>query len=75
MSGPGALLFPRFLRQKSYVSWSKYVCKGIWGSPRLSIVNPSKSCHGYCLTPHVQCWMCILMVACGDCWAVADGLL
>jgi hypothetical protein len=34
MSGPGALLFPRFLRHRSYVSWTKYVCRGVWGSPR-----------------------------------------
>ena len=54
LSCHGALLFSRFLRQKSYISWSKYVCRGIWGSPRWSIMNPSRSCHGYCLTPHVQ---------------------
>ena len=29
LSGPGALLLLRFLRQKSYVSWSKYVCRGV----------------------------------------------
>ena len=29
--GPGALLFPRFLRQNSNVSWSKYVCWRVWG--------------------------------------------
>ena len=29
---PRTLLLPRFLRHKSYVSWSKYVCMGIWGS-------------------------------------------
>ena len=28
LSGPWALLFPRFLSQRSYVSWSKYICKG-----------------------------------------------
>jgi hypothetical protein len=41
LSSPGALLLLRFLRQKSYVSWSKYVCRGVWGSPRLSIMYPS----------------------------------
>ena len=59
LSGPGALLLLRFLRQKSYVSWSKYVCRGVWDSPRLSIMNLSKSCHGYYRTPHVQCGGCI----------------
>ena len=60
LSGPEALLLLRFLRQKSYVSWSKYVCRGVCGSPRLSIVYPSKSCHGYCRTPHVQCIGCVV---------------
>ena len=39
LSGPGVLLLLRFLRQKSYVAWSKYVCSGISGSPRLSIYS------------------------------------
>jgi hypothetical protein len=29
LSGPGTLLLPRFLRHRSYVSGSKYVCSGI----------------------------------------------
>ena len=29
--------------------------RGLCGSPLFSIVYPSRSCHGYCLTPHVQC--------------------
>ena len=59
LSGPGALLLLRFLRQKSYISWSKYVCRGVWGTPHLSIMYPSRSCHGYCRTPHVQCSGCV----------------
>jgi hypothetical protein len=59
LSGPGALLLLRFLRQKLYISWSKYVCKEVWGSLRLSIMYPSKSCHGYCRTPYVQCSGCV----------------
>ena len=44
LSGPGALLLLRFLKQKSYVPWSKYVCKGVWGSHRLSIVVACRDC-------------------------------
>ena len=54
LSGPRIFPFARFRRHVSYVSWSKYVYKGIFGSPLFSIVYPSRSCHGYCLTPHVQ---------------------
>ena len=54
VSEPSVLLFARFLKQMSYVSLSKYSCCGICGLPFLSIVYPSKSCHGYCLTPHVH---------------------
>ena len=54
LSGPGALLFARFLRHMSYVSLSKYLCSGICGSPLLSMTSPSKSCQGYFLTPHVH---------------------
>ena len=58
LSGPGILLSARFLRQVLYVFMSKYSCRGTYGFPRLSITNPSKSCHGYCLTPWVQCGAC-----------------
>ena len=58
LSGPDALLFARFLRHMSYVSLSKYSYIGVCGSPLLSIIYPFKSCHGYCLTPHVQLGMC-----------------
>ena len=44
----------RFFRHKLYVSRSRYVYRGVWGFPRLSMINPSISCQGYCLTPHVH---------------------
>ena len=47
--GHGVLLFARFLRQRLYVSKSKYVYKSICGSPHLSRISPSKSCHGVVL--------------------------
>ena len=55
LSGPGIFPFAKFLRHMSYVSWSMYVCRGINVSPRFSIVYPFKSCHRYCLTPHIYC--------------------
>ena len=58
LSGPGVLLFAKFLRQVSYVSLSKYSFMGVCGFPLLSITYPSRSCHGYCLTPHVQYSVC-----------------
>ena len=58
LSGPGILLFAKFLRQMSYVSLSKYSCSGVYGFPLLLMTKPSRSYHGYCLTPHVQYGMC-----------------
>ena len=58
LSGPGVLLFARFLRQMSYIFLSKYLCSGVCGFPFLSMTNPSRSCHGYCLTPQVQYGVC-----------------
>ena len=54
LSGPRVLLLARFFRHRLYVSLSKYVYKGVWRLPRLSIMNPSISCQGYCLIPHVH---------------------
>ena len=54
LSGPRVLLLARFFRQRLYVSRSMYVCRGVSGFPRLSMMSPSTSCHGYCLTPHVH---------------------
>ena len=56
LSGPG--LFARFSKHISYGSLSKYLCRGICGLPLLSITSPSKSCHGYFLTPHVHSDVC-----------------
>ena len=58
LSGPGALLFARFPRHKSYVSLSKYSYSGVCGLPLLSITSPSKSCHWYFLTTHVHSGVC-----------------
>ena len=44
LSGPGVLLFARFLRQMSYISLSKCLCSGVCGSPLLSRTRPSRSC-------------------------------
>ena len=60
LSGPGALLFARFCKQRSYVSWSKYSCIGVCGLLLFSITKPPMSCHGYCLTPHVHFEKCSL---------------
>ena len=58
LSGPGVLLFARFLRQMSYVSLSKYSCSGVCGFPLLSMIKSSRSCQGYCLIPHIQYGVC-----------------
>ena len=52
--GLGILLLARFFRHKLYVSWSKYVYRGVRGFPHLSMTNPSISCQGHCLTLHVH---------------------
>jgi hypothetical protein len=54
LSGPGALLLPRFLRHKSYVLLSNVFAIEAFVSPLFSSINPFKSCHGYCLTPHTH---------------------
>ena len=54
LSVRGVLSLAKFFRHKLYVSWSKYVCRGVCGFPLLSKINSSKSCHGYCVTPHVH---------------------
>jgi hypothetical protein len=52
--GPGALLFPKYLRHRSYVDLSNVFAMDMFALPRLSSTNPSRSCRGYCLTPHTQ---------------------
>jgi hypothetical protein len=56
LSGPGALLFPKYLRQRSYVILSNVLVIEALFLPRFSNTNPFKSCHGYCLIPHVHSW-------------------
>jgi hypothetical protein len=52
--GPGALPFPKFLKHMSYVLLSNVLAIESSGFPLFSSTNPSKSCQGYCLTPHVH---------------------
>jgi hypothetical protein len=54
LSGPGALLLPRYLRHRSYVFLSNVFAMDAFVSPLFSKINPSRSCQGYCLTPHTQ---------------------
>jgi hypothetical protein len=54
--GPGALLLPKCLRHRSYVSLSNVFAIDAFISPHFSSTNPSRSCHGYCLIPHTQFW-------------------
>jgi hypothetical protein len=55
--GLGALLFPKYLRHRSYVILSNVLAMEAFISPRFSSTNPFRSCHGYCLTPHTQFWL------------------
>jgi hypothetical protein len=54
LSGPRALLLPRYLRHRSYVFLSNVFVMEAFVSPLFSKINPSRSCQGYCLTPHIQ---------------------
>jgi hypothetical protein len=56
LSGPGALLFPKYLRHRSYVVLSNVLAIEAFILPRFSNTNPFRSCHGYCLTPHTYSW-------------------
>jgi hypothetical protein len=60
LSGPGALLLPRYLRHRSYVILSNVFEMDACMSPRFSNTNPFRSCHGYCLTPHTHSWLWIV---------------
>jgi hypothetical protein len=54
LSSRGALLLPRYLRHRSYVFLSNVFAMEAFVSPFFSKINPSKSCQGYCLTPHTH---------------------
>jgi hypothetical protein len=54
LSGPGALLLPRCLRHRSYVFLSNVFAMEAFVSSLFSNMNPSRSCHGYYLTPHTH---------------------
>ena len=54
LSSPGALLFDSFFSARSYTSFVKYSLVGVLGFLLYSSMNPSVSCHGYCLTRHVH---------------------
>jgi hypothetical protein len=54
--GPGALLLSRYLRHRSYVILSNVLEMDAFMSPLFSNTKPFRSCHGYCLTPHIHFW-------------------
>jgi hypothetical protein len=54
LSGPRALLLPRYLRHRSYVLLSNVLVMDACISPCFSRTNPFMSCQGYCFTPHTQ---------------------
>jgi hypothetical protein len=54
LSGPGALLLPRYLRHRSYVFLSNVFAMDAFVSRLFSNRKPSRLCHGYCLTPHTH---------------------
>ena len=53
LSGPRALLLPRYLRHRSYVFLSNTYAIEEFVSLLFTSVNPLRSCQGYCLTPHI----------------------
>jgi hypothetical protein len=53
LSNPKALLLPRCLRHRSYVFLSNVFAIEEFVSLLFSSINPLRSCHGYCLTPHI----------------------
>jgi hypothetical protein len=57
LSGPRALLLPRYLRHRSYVILSNVFDMDACMSPRFSSTNPFRSCQGYCLTLHIHSWL------------------
>jgi hypothetical protein len=54
LSGPGALLLPKYLRHRSYVFLSNVLAIEALTIPLFSSTKPLRSCHGYCLTPHTH---------------------
>jgi hypothetical protein len=52
LSGPGALLLPRFFKHRSYVFLSNVFAIDAFVLPIFSKMNPSR----YCLTLHTQSW-------------------
>jgi hypothetical protein len=54
LSGPGALLLLRYLRHRSYVFLSNVFAIEAFVSLLFSRINLSRSCQGYCLTPHTH---------------------
>jgi hypothetical protein len=59
MSDPRVLLLPKYLRHMSYIILSNVLAMDACMSPRFSSTNLFRSCHGYCLTPHIhsQLWV------------------
>jgi hypothetical protein len=54
LSGPGALLLPRYLRHRSYAFLSNVFAIEAFVSALFSSINPLRSCHGYYLMPHTH---------------------
>ena len=54
LSSLEALLFPRDLRHRSYVILSNVFVMEAFILPCFSNTKPSRSCHGYCQTPHMH---------------------
>jgi hypothetical protein len=46
LPGPGALLFHKYFRQRSYVILSNLLAVEAFVSPHFSNTNPFRSCHG-----------------------------
>jgi hypothetical protein len=56
LSGPGALLLPRYLRHRLYVILSNVFEMDACALLCFSNTNSFRSCHGYCLIPHTHSW-------------------
>ena len=56
LSSPKALLLPKYLRHRSYVSLLNVFAMDAFISLHFSNTKPFRSCHGYCLTPHTKFW-------------------
>jgi hypothetical protein len=71
LSRPRALPFPEYLRHRLYVLLSNEFVIAPNKISRFPSTNPSRSRHGYCLTPHVHVFMMVwFVVACMYHWMI-----